>query len=303
MMSSIALAIHGGAGLIRRQSLSAERERACRSALEVSLQAGLAVLQRHGSSLDAVEEAVRALENSPLFNAAVGAVLTREAQVELDAAIMDGRDGRAGAITAATRTRNPISTARHILEHSPHLLIAGPGADTYAKEQGLELVENQTFITEERLAQLKRGGTVRLDHDAEQDVYGTVGAVACDASGNIAAATSTGGMVGQHPGRVGDTPILGAGTFAANATAAISATGHGEQFMGAMACARIVHRMEFQGLSLEDAAQRVLLEDLPPESGGLIAVDARGHITMPFTTAGMFRAAVYPDGRQEIAIW
>ena len=302
-MSPIALAIHGGAGLIRRQSLSKEREGVCRAALEAALKAGLTVLQHEGSSLEAVEQAVRSLENSPFFNAAVGAVLTRDAQVELDAAIMDGRDGRAGAITAATRVRNPISAARHILEHSPHLLIAGQGADAYAEQHGLELVDNATFITDERLAQLRRGGEVRLDHDAEQDVYGTVGAVACDTEGHVAAATSTGGMVGQHPGRVGDTPILGAGTFAANATAAISATGHGELFMRTMACARVAHRMEFLGLSLKEATERVLREDLPPESGGLIAVNAKGHIAMPFTTAGMFRAAVHPDGRQEIAIW
>jgi beta-aspartyl-peptidase (threonine type) len=301
-MASIALALHGGAGLIKKQSLSPQREQACRIALQDALDGGLEKLHAGGCALDAVQETVHRLEDSPLFNAALGAVLTRDGRVELDAAIMDGRDGAAGAIAAATRIRHPIQAARCVLDHSPHLLIAGPGADTFALEHGLTLVDNHTFITDARRQQLERGTGLRLDHD-DEDVYGTVGAVACDASGNVAAATSTGGMVGQHPGRIGDTPILGAGTFASNATAAISATGQGEAFMHALAAARVAHRMEFQGLSLEAATLRVLQEDLPPASGGFIAVDSTGHVVMPFTTAGMFRAAAYRDGRQEIAIW
>jgi beta-aspartyl-peptidase (threonine type) len=300
-----ALAIHGGAGLIRAEALSDERERACVQALHAALDAGQRVLDGGGGALDAVVAAVVVLEDSPLFNAGRGAVLTSAERVEHDAAVMCGHRRRGGAVAASTVARHPVRLARHVLEHTRHVLIVGRGADSLAVEAGLETVDPAWFVLPERLEQVRRAiaeDRYGLDHDsASEDVYGTVGAVACDAHGHLAAATSTGGMVNQRPGRVGDSPILGAGTWAWDATAAISGTGHGELFMEHHLAARVSDWMDIGGLELVDAAARALAE-LPAEAGGLIAVDARGRVTMPFTSAGMFRGAI-EGGQRRVAIW
>lgn len=301
----IALAIHGGAGLIHRDSLSPERERRCVEALGAALDAGGQLLRRGASALDAVVAAVVLLEDSPLFNAGRGAVLTGEERVELDAAVMCGRRRRGGAVAGTSTVRNPVRAARVVLEHGRHVLMVGAGAEALAEQAGLEPVDCAWFVVPERVSQLRRAraeARYGLDHGGEaQDVYGTVGAVACDADGHLAAATSTGGMVNQLPGRVGDSPILGAGTWAWDATAAISGTGHGERFLQHHVAARMSDWMDIGGLALGPAAERVLAE-LPPASGGLVAVDRQGRVVMPFTTAGMFRGAMH-GGRREIAIW
>ena len=300
-----ALAIHGGAGLIRRDALTPEREAACSVVLHAALDAGEAILAAGGPSLEAVQAAVLVLEDSPLFNAGRGAVLTGAETVEHDAAVMCGRRRAAGAVTGSTRIRNPILAARHVLEHTRHVLLCGPGADTLASEAGLAMVEPSWFVTPERVEQVRRAvreDRFGLDHDSgADDAYGTVGAVACDSAGHLAAATSTGGMVNQRPGRVGDTPIIGAGTWAWDATCAVSGTGHGELFVHRHVGARISDWMDIGGLDLTTACDRVIAE-LPAEAGGVIAVDRHGNIAMPFSSAGMFRGAVSASGRT-VAIW
>ena len=306
---SWALAIHGGAGLIRRNSLSAEREAACRAALSAVIEQGARSLAAGRPAMDAVVEAVAALEEDRLFNAGRGAVLTSNGLAELDAAVMDGAERRAGAVTAVKTTRNPIHLARAVMDQTPHVLLAGAGADDFAVALGLEQVDRDWFVTEERLAQLRdlqRTGGVGLDHgEASHDRYGTVGAVACDAHGNLAVATSTGGMANQRPGRVGDTPVLGAGTFASNTSCAVSGTGQGEPFIRLGVASRVAAWMEIGGLSLAQAADRVIHQELEPFQGlgGLIAVDATGQIAMPFNTGGMFRAAADHHGLHTVEIW
>lgn len=300
-----ALAVHGGAGLSRPASLTPAREARCREALRAAIAAAEAVLAADGSALDAVVAAVVVLEDDPVFNAARGAVLTSAGAAELDAALMDGKDRRAGAIAAARTPRNPIRLARAVMERTPHVLVVGDGADTLAAELGLEQAPQSYFVTEERLAQLRRGGHAAVAPEPEPDVYGTVGAVACDRAGHVAAATSTGGTTGKRPGRVGDSPILGAGTYAHDATCAVSGTGHGEPFVRLGVAHRVSSWIELGGLSLPEAADRVIHRELAPlvGRGGLIAVDAGGRIAMPFNTAGMFRAAVREGSPPEIAIW
>ena len=307
-MKRYALAIHGGAGLIRRHSLSPEREAGCQASLGQVLESGRAVLAGGGSALDAVEACVVALEDEPHFNAGRGAVFNGDAEIELDAAIMDGRDRTAGAVALVRTLRNPIRAARAVMTETPHVLLVGAGADHFGASTGLEVVPPDWFATEERRAQLhraKRRDAVVLDHDTEDlDVYGTVGAVACDALGNLAAASSTGGMVNKRPGRVGDTPVIGAGTFAWNETAAVSGTGHGEPFVRLGACGRVSALMELGGLGLQDAAERVIadLEALEGR-GGIIAVDRDANVAMPFNTAGMFRGAVTHRQPAIVGIW
>ncbi len=308
---ALALAVHGGAGLIRRASLSAEREAACRTALAEAVLAGFTVLEAGGGALDAAVAAVCVLEDAPVFNAGRGAVLGQGGRVELDAAVMDGRDRRGGAITAATTPRNPILAAREVLLRTPHVLLAGAGADAFVAEAGLASEAPDYFVTPERRAQYEAvAGTSAygLDHGGgpkDKDVYGTVGAVACDGSGHVAAATSTGGMVNKRPGRVGDTPILGAGTFAWDRTAAVSGTGHGEPFIRLGVGARISARMELLGETLAQAAERVVHTDLVEVdgAGGVIAVDRFGNVALPFNTAGMFRAFKAGDGGVVVKIW
>src|ERR1700752_1397208 len=226
-----AIAIHGGAGAVPRASFLPERERSYRAGLEAALDGGYAVLERGGASLDAVATAVRLLEDPPSFNAGRGAALTRDGAAELDAAIMDGRQQRAGAVASVRHVKNPIELARRVMEKARHVLLVGPGAEEFALEEGLALVPNLYFRTPERQAQLEHEQRGERVSDLVPPVHGTVGAVACDRAGNLAAATSTGGMTNKRPGRVGDSPVIGAGTFADNATCAVSATGHGEFFI------------------------------------------------------------------------
>jgi L-asparaginase / beta-aspartyl-peptidase len=301
-----AIAIHGGAGAVPRAKLSAERERRYRAGLEAALDGGYAVLERGGSSLDAVATAVRMLEDDAAFNAGHGAALTRDGAAELDAAIMDGRQMRAGAVASVRHVKNPIELARRVMEKSRHVLLVGTGAEEFALEEHIALVPNHYFRTAERLEQLgseQRGQRVSdLVPPAPQ---GTVGAVACDAAGNLAAATSTGGLTNKRPGRVGDSPIIGAGTYAKNGVCAVSATGHGEYFIRAVAAHHVCEAVEYRGLTLQQAVHELLhhvLRALGGE-GGLIAVGRDGHVVMEFCTEGMFRGARDAHGRREIAIY
>lgn len=304
------IAIHGGAGTISRGSISTQQEAAYHAALKDVLLAAQQLLAAGGSALDAVSLAVDLLEDCPLFNAGHGAVFTHDETHELDAAVMDGATLRAGAVACVSRVRRPLRAARAVMERSEHVLLVGAGAEAFAQACGLELVEPAYFSTEERRAQLQRAlssGAMLLDHDAAALVFrpspagaapldegsklGTVGAVALDAHGNLAAATSTGGMTNKRPGRVGDTPLIGAGTYADNRTAAISCTGSGEMFMRAVAAYDVCARMAYAGQSLAAAAQEVVMKVLPAIGGrgGLIAVDALGNLSLPFNTEGMYR--------------
>jgi beta-aspartyl-peptidase (threonine type) len=301
-----AIAIHGGAGAMPRATLSAERERRYREGLEAALDAGYALLEHGGTSLDAVAAAVRMLEDDPVFNAGHGAALTRDGAAELDAAIMDGRQMRAGAVASVRHVKNPIDLARRVMEKSRHVLLVGAGAEEFALEEQFVLVPNHYFRTAERLEQLQfeqRGERVSdLVPPAPQ---GTVGAVARDAHGNLAAATSTGGLTNKRPGRVGDSPIIGAGTYAKNGVCAVSATGHGEYFIRAVAAHHVCAAVEYRGLTLAQAVDEMLHQVLRGlgGDGGLIAVDKNGALVLDFSTEGMFRGARAADGRREIAIY
>lgn len=303
------LVIHGGAGLIRRAALSPEREAGCRASLGASLKTGGDILAAGGTALDAVEAAVIGLEDCPLFNAGRGAVFAAGGGQELDAAIADGRTREAGAITGAQLPRNPIRMARAVMERTPHVLLSGAGADRAAEALGVDIADPSWFRTEERWEQYQAvaaSGGFTLDHGStEDDVYGTVGAVACDSSGHLAAATSTGGMVNKLPGRIGDSPLIGAGTWAHDGTCAVSATGHGEPMIRLAVAARVSHWMEMGGLDLPSAAHKVIHEELPTlqGQGGLIACDAQCNVSAPFNTAGMFRGVVGPDGDPQVDIW
>ena len=264
------------------------------------------MLERGGSSLDAVTTAVRILEDDPQFNAGHGAALTREGAAELDAAIMDGRQMRAGAVASVRHVRNPVDLARHVMEKSRHVLLVGAGAEEFALEEGLALVPNLYFRTAERLEQLlfeQRGEHV--SDIVPPTTQGTVGAVARDGAGNLAAATSTGGMTNKRPGRVGDSPIIGAGTYAKNGVCAVSATGHGEYFIRTVAAHHVCAAVEHRGVTLEEAVHELLHEILSGlgGDGGLIAIDHAGRIVMDFSTEGMFRGARDSNGRRDLAIY
>jgi L-asparaginase / beta-aspartyl-peptidase len=299
-----AIAIHGGAGAIARPLLSADQERRYLAGLESALDAGYGVLEHGGSSLDAVSTAVRILEDDPLFNAGRGAALTRDGAAELDAAIMDGGRQRAGAVACVRHIRNPIDLARRVMEKSGHVLLVGPGAEEFALEEGIPLVSNEYFRTEERTQQLE---TARRGQRVSELIasQGTVGAVALDCGGNLAAATSTGGMTNKRPGRVGDSPLIGAGTYARNGGCAVSTTGHGEYFIRAVAAYHICSAVEYRGLTLEQAAREMLQTIVSGSggSGGIIAVNARGQVVMDFTSEGMFRGVRDSSGRREVAIY
>lgn len=300
-----AIAIHGGAGAVPRATLSAEREQRYRAGLEAALDGGYGVLERGGSSLDAVTEAVRILEDDPMFNAGRGAALTREGAAELDAAIMDGRNLRAGAVASVRHVRNPVELARRVMEKSRHVLLVGPGAEEFALEEGMALIANHYFRTPERLTQLECEQRGERVSDLVPPSRGTVGAVACDAQGHLAAATSTGGMTNKRPGRVGDSPIIGAGTYAKDGVCAVSATGHGEYFIRAVAAHHVCAAVEYRGLTLAQATAELLHEVLKGlgGDGGLIAVDRGGQIVMDFSTEGMYRGARDSSGRRELAIY
>jgi beta-aspartyl-peptidase (threonine type) len=307
------LVIHGGAGTIERSNMTPEKEREYRAGLERALAAGYEILKRGGSSLDAVEAAVRVLEDDPRFNAGRGSVFTSAGTNEMDAAIMDGRTLAAGAVAVLKHVKNPISLARLVMEKSGHVMIDGEGAEAFAKENGIKLVDRKYFFTQERwdalqkikAAEKKRaGGAGKAFIITDQDRHGTVGAVARDKSGNLAAATSTGGTTNKRPGRVGDSPVIGAGTYANNATCAVSATGDGEYFIRASVGHDLSALMEYKGMSLKDAAQAVLDKVARlGGAGGLVAIDGDGNATLPFNTAGMYRGHVGPDGKLVVEIY
>ncbi len=297
-MTKLALAIHGGAGTILREQMTAELEREYRGALEAALKAGWEVLAKNGSSMDAVEVAVVSLEDFPLFNAGRGSVFTSEGKNEMDAAIMDGSSLRAGAVAFVRNIKNPIKLARKVMERTEHVLLAGEGANQFAAAIGAETAPDEYFFTEHRWLQLQEAmatGRVQLDHTVAKP-KGTVGAVACDANGYLAAATSTGGMTNKHFGRVGDTPLIGLGTYA-DEICAVSCTGHGEYFMLGATAYDVSARMRYKGLRLNEAAVETIerLTRIKGE-GGLIAVDSHGNITLPFNSEGMYRGQVSQDG-------
>jgi beta-aspartyl-peptidase (threonine type) len=312
-MSKAVIAIHGGAGAITRAQLSPEKELLYIKALSEIVEAGQALLEAGGSALDAVTEAVRMLEECPLFNAGIGAVFTHDGTHELDACIMDGNTLEAGAVAGVSHIRNPVLAARQVLEHSPHVLLIGRGAENFAEQQGLEPVSPEIFFTQERWDQLQRARTNQqmvLDHDGVEPIhpdtkFGTVGAVALDQHGNLAAATSTGGMTNKMPGRVGDSPIIGAGCYANNANVAVSCTGTGEVFMKTLAAYDIAALMEYGGLSLHQASERVVMEKLPvlQGSGGVIAIDFEGNVSMPFNSEGMYRGYGYVGDAPSVGIY
>jgi len=299
-----ALVIHGGAGTISPEQITPAIERDFCAGLKGALDAGREVLENGGPSLDAVVAAVAALEDDPLFNAGRGAVFTSAGTHEMDAAIMDGRTLMAGAIGAVRRVRNPIGLARAIMEKSPHVMLVGESAEDFARELGFEIVDQEYFFTEQRWQALERVRATRTAPLSDADRHGTVGAVALDRTGNLAAATSTGGNTNKWPGRIGDTPIVGAGTYANNQTCAVSATGDGEFFMRAVAAHDVSALMEYGGLNLE-AAARAVIDKVGKlgGTGGLIAIDREGNIALPFNTTGMYRAYVDVDGNSSVAIY
>ena len=309
MSANFVLAIHGGAGTIARGATGGD-EAPYHDALKRALGAGLAVLRANGCAIDAVQAAVTVLEDEPLFNAGHGAVLTADARHELDASIMDGATLAAGAVAGVCTIKNPVAAARAVLQHSGCVLLAGAGAERFAREQGIALVPETYFSTPKRVAQLAeakrlaaaRGSTVMLlDHQASEGndgKFGTVGAVALDAHGHLAAAVSTGGLTNKRPGRIGDTPLVGAGIYANDATCAVAATGTGEHFLRACVAHDIHARMHYTGASLEAAAHAAIHTGLSAigGQGGIITVDAQGNIAMPFNTVGMYRGVVRADG-------
>lgn len=315
------MVIHGGAGTITRGSMTPEMEAQYRAALEQALQTGYRILTAGGTSLDAVEATIRVLEDAPMFNAGRGAVFTSDGRNELDASIMDGRTLQAGAVAGVTRVKNPITLARLVMERSPHVMMVSAGAEAFAREQRVEMVPEGYFFTEGRWNALRSaleaegrpmpprpagtGGSDAQDFDDDpQHKFGTVGAVALDRHGNIAAGTSTGGMTNKRFGRVGDAPIIAAGTYA-NARCGVSATGHGEYFIRNVVAYDICARFMYSGVSLEQAARDVVMDHLVRQGGegGIIAMDAQGNYTMPFNSEGMYRGYVGPDGRTTVRIY
>lgn len=327
-MKKHVIAIHGGAGSILKKNLSAHMEKVYRKKLSEALLAGDEVLKSGGSAVDAVVESIKIMEDSPLFNAGKGAVYTHDGTNEMDASIMSGKDLTAGSVSGTTMIKNPIEAARHVMISSEHVMLTGSGAVEFAKQHGTTIVDTSYFHNELRLNQLKKAKEkerVILDHDGEQgratpppssqtdpnkthksdDKFGTVGCVALDQHGNLAAGTSTGGMTNKRYGRVGDSPIIGAGTYADNKTCAVSATGHGEYFIRLAVAKEISAQMEHAGKSLTAAAEHVIHTKLTEigGSGGVICLDAQGNVAMPFNTLGMFRGTVNTEGKIEVRIF
>ena len=310
-MNKIALAVHGGAGTIERGSMTPERENEYRAGIENALRAGEKILRGGGSALDATEAAVRTLEDDPHFNAGKGAVFTSAGTNEMDAAIMDGKTLGAGAVAGVEHVRNPVTLARAVMEKSKHVFIIGAGAEEFAKRNGIELVDAKYFFTQERWDDLKkaqgaeksgRGGEKKFII-SEEEHHGTVGAVARDKDGNLAAATSTGGTTNKLPGRVGDSPVIGAGTYANNNTCAVSCTCDGEYFIRAAVAHEVCALIE-RGMSLREASEKALARARElGGSGGLIAVDKNGEVALPFNTSGMYRGYVAADGKHVIDIY
>ncbi|MBK8883594.1 MAG: isoaspartyl peptidase/L-asparaginase [Bacteroidales bacterium] len=292
-----ALVIHGGAGSMSRDKISPELDAQYRKALSEALETGKKILSDGGSALDAVENTIRVMEDNPLFNAGKGAVFTHEGKNELDAAIMDGSNLAAGSVACVTDIKNPVSASRRVMTNSPHVMLTGAGASQFAREEGLEIVPPSYFYTERRFNELKEL--------IKKEKNGTVGCCALDKSGNLAAGTSTGGMVNKKYNRVGDAPIIGAGTYANNSTCAVSATGHGEFFIRWTVAHDISALMEYKGLSLKEASELVVNTKLVKAggSGGVICVDKSGNISMPFNSSGMLRGFAGADGKSGIFIY
>ena len=304
--TSWTLVIHGGAGGTLKGTMPLQKEKEYTEQLELVLQSGAKILQKGGSSVDAVETCIRLMEDSPLFNAGKGAVLTEEGKIELDASIMDGKTLKAGAVAGVKTIKNPISAARAVMEKTKHVMLINGGAEKFAKESGLEIVDSSYFITGERMEQYEK--MIREQDKSKtgkEEKHGTVGVVALDQDGNLAAGTSTGGMPGKMRGRVGDTPIIGAGTYADNNTCAVSCTGHGEFFITNVVAYDVAALMDYKGMTLEDAAKHEVMVKLKSQNadGGLIAVDKKGNITMPFNTNSMIRGYIKSDGSKEILIY
>lgn len=290
------LVIHGGAGTITRKNMTPEKEAAYRGKLTEALESGYAVLEKRGSSLDAVEAAIKIMEDSPLFNAGKGAVFTSTGTNELDASIMDGKSLKAGAVAGVKRIKNPITAARKVMEETWHVLLAGEGADVFAEEQGLEMVDNSYFHTERRFKSLMKA--------KENEKNGTVGCVALDQNGNLAAGTSTGGLTNKRWGRVGDSPIIGAGTYANNKTCGVSGTGQGEYFIRGNVAYDISAHMEYNDLDITKAGEAVIGKlSARGGSGGVIIMDHRGNVAMPFNTEGMYRGHYLSDGDLTVKIY
>jgi beta-aspartyl-peptidase (threonine type) len=295
------LLIHGGAGVMRRAEMTPEMDASYRAGLNEALDAGSKVLAGGGKAIDAVEAAVRVLEDNPNFNAGKGAVLTREGVAELDASIMDGRDRRAGAVAQVRTVKNPIRAARHVMDNTGRVMFAGPDVDEMAKEAGLDIVPPEYFITPRRLEALKRAMAGTFE---PMDRYGTVGAVAMDRNGDLAAATSTGGMNAKPPGRVGDAPIIGAGTYADNASCALSSTGDGEYFIRASVARMICARVAMQDMSAQQAAQATLDEvKALGGTGGVIVISNDGSVALSMNTEGMFRGHADATGKKTVGIY
>lgn len=312
------IVLHGGAGTILKENMSDSLEQAYRLKLEEAIKVGHEILENGGTAVEAVQRTVNVMEDSPLFNAGKGAVFTNDGRNELDAAIMDGATLNAGAIAGVTTVRNPIDLAIEVMENSEHVMLGGKGAETFAGERGLELVDPEYFYTEDRyksLQRIKDSEKTELDHDDQKTAYfdtnikdskfGTVGAAALDKHGNLAAGTSTGGMTNKKWNRIGDVPVIGAGTYANNATCAVSGTGWGEFFIRGVVAYDISALMEYKGLSLQEAARHVIQEKNPElgGNGGIIAIDHEGNMVMEFNTAGMYRATMDSKGNLETGIY
>ncbi len=298
-----ALVVHGGAGTILRENMDAETEAEYRAKITEALHRGRDVLDRGGSAVDAVEATIRVMEDSPLFNAGKGAVFTEAGVNEMDSSIMDGRDLNAGAVAGVKTIRNPISAARAVMEKSPHVMLAREGAEAFAAEQGLAIVDPEYFFTKTRWDALQRALEQKAEADDEK--HGTVGCVALDREGNLAAGTSTGGMTMKMWGRIGDSPIIGAGTYANNETCGVSATGHGEYFIRNVVAYDIAARMQYLGESLDEAARFVIHDRLVSQGalGGVVAMDREGNISMPFNTSGMYRGYLKSTGEEEVLFY
>jgi L-asparaginase / beta-aspartyl-peptidase len=307
---NFAMVIHGGAGTILRQNMTPEMEKAYIDTLTIALRTGYQILSRGGSSLDAVEATIRVMEDSPIFNAGKGAVFTAEGTNELDASIMDGKTLNAGAVAALQHVKNPISLARLVMEKSPHVMMVGAGAEEFAKSQGVKLVPPHYFWTERRWRAFEEAkakadsGRTSMGY-GEPRKFGTVGAVALDKAGNLAAGTSTGGTNMKRFGRVGDSPIIGAGTYANNLSCAVSGTGDGEFFIRNNVAADICARLRYSGVSIQQAADDVVMKELVAQhgEGGVIAMDRKGNIATPFNSAGMYRGWVTSDGKITVKIY
>lgn len=314
---NIAIVIHGGAGTILKKNMSPELELEYKKVLEIAVKEGYSILKNGGTSIDAVEKTINILENSPLFNAGKGAVFTNDGKNELDASIMDGKTLKAGAVAGVTTVKNPINLARAVMEKSEHVMLAREGAEYFAKQNGLEIVDPSYFYVENRyqsLLKAKEKEKIELDHDGKASFYdsnikdskfGTVGCVALDKNGNITAGTSTGGMTNKKWGRVGDSPIIGAGTYANNKTCGVSATGWGEFFIRNVVAYDISALMEYKNMSIEEASREVIQKKLTQigGTGGIIALDKNGNIVMEFNTSGMYRAAIDKNEKLTIGIY